>query len=248
MKLCWPYPARDPLQYRRIDQGWDLQVEVGTPILAVADGVIRYGHNLRGFGDPYPILMLDHPLDGKSAVYYGHNHPDLPEGTRVKQGDVIAHALQTPGGNASNLPGWLEIGFYPPGSMKAGLAMQAALIDAPLFKAVATPVSTPPPYPEDDTMPRHFLDPKRPADSKGRAPEWAVDRRGNIYCWNGARQLASLDSLTGGNHPDIEDAALDPSSDGLILFGADGHYEAPIDEWAQSTYKILAGEAPAKLS
>lgn len=139
--LVWPYPTRNDGQWRRIDQGQDLQVPVGTPILAVGAGYIEYGHNLKGFGDPYPIINLDAPVASNGrwyhAVYYGHNHPDLPAGARVAQGDVIAHALATPGGNAWGDPGWLELGFYPqmPGTgwTQAGQDMHDLLKTAPLW-------------------------------------------------------------------------------------------------------------------
>lgn len=138
--MVWPYPTRDPSQFRRIDQGWDLQVPVGTPVLAVADGRVTYSHNAAGFGDPYPVLNLDSPvaINGRwyHAVYYGHTHPDVAEGVRVKEGDVIAHAAQVPGGNASNLPGWLELGFFPPApgtsATQAGQDMHDLMIGAPV--------------------------------------------------------------------------------------------------------------------
>src|SRR5438128_10175551 len=132
MALVWPYPTRDDGpkpgadgsgQWRRIDKGQDLQVPVGTPLLAVADGVIHYDHDSAGFGDPYPVLGLYEAIDGNPAVYYGHNHPEVPEGATVKQGQVIAHALQVPGGNAYNDPGWLEIGWWNNGPTGNGQGM-----------------------------------------------------------------------------------------------------------------------------
>lgn len=137
MGLTWPSTVKNANQYRRIDQGWDLQFDVGLPLLAVEGGIIGYGHNAPGFGDPYPIIHLDRPIAGFSAIYYGHNHPDVVEGTRVAQGHPIAHTLAHPGGNASGDPGWLEIGFYPPqpgtGWTQAGQTMHDLLIDAPVW-------------------------------------------------------------------------------------------------------------------
>jgi hypothetical protein len=133
MTLIWPYPTRDPSMFRRIDQGWDLQVPVGTPIFAVADGTISYAHDPAGFGDPYPVLTLD-VADVSVAVYYGHNHPEVGEGAHVHQGDVIAHALAVPGGNASSLPGWLEIGWWNGGPTGNGQAMHDVLINAPIWE------------------------------------------------------------------------------------------------------------------
>lgn len=89
-------------------------------------------------------------------------------------------------------------------------------------------------------MPRSIPDPKVPVGADGRVPHWAVDRDGNIYCWDRARQLKSLSQLD-PHHAPIEDVALHPSDDGLILFGNDGHFEPSTGVWARSTYVILVG-------
>lgn len=133
MGLIWPYPFRNDGQWRRVDAGQDLQVPVGTPILAVANGTITYANDPNGFGKHYPILALEPAIDGNPAVYYGHNTSDLPSGTRVTQGQVIAHALQTPGGNASGLPGWLEIGWWANGPTGNGQSMHDHLKAAPAW-------------------------------------------------------------------------------------------------------------------
>lgn len=126
MNLIWPFAIRDESQWRRVDQGQDLQAAVGTPVLAVLDGQIHYAHDPRGFGDPYPVLIA-----APYSFYYGHQHPEVAEGHNVRQGDVIAHAAEVPGGNASNLPGWLEIGLWSSGPTGDGQAMHNLLINAP---------------------------------------------------------------------------------------------------------------------
>ena len=142
MTLIWPFPTKSHTQFRRIDQGWDLQAPVGTEILAVDSGTVIYAHDMSGFGDPYPVLVLDDP-QVSSSVYYGHNHPEIPEGAHVTQGQVIAHALQVPGGNASGLPGWLEIGWWNGGPTGNGQAMYNALVQAPVWGELSDDVTDP---------------------------------------------------------------------------------------------------------
>src|SRR5579871_542876 len=133
MGIIWPYPTKEASMWRRIDQGQDLQVAVGTPIYAIASGTISVAHDPNGFGDPYPILTFDSPQDGNPACYYGHNHPEVPVGAHVTQGQTICHALQVPGGNASGDPGWLELGWWNNGPTGNGQSMHDALVAAPVF-------------------------------------------------------------------------------------------------------------------
>lgn len=149
-QLVWPYPSRDGVQLHRVDQGWDLQAPVGTPVLAVASGTIGYAHDPAGFGDPYPVLFLDDPDPHGRAVYYGHQHPEVAAGARVTVGQVIAHASQTPGGNANGLPGWLEVGWWNEGPTGDGSAMQAALQSAPLYQPPGGLLDVMPPTVQQD--------------------------------------------------------------------------------------------------
>ncbi len=117
-----------------------MQAAVGTPVLALAAGIIQYHHDAAGFGDPYPVLLFDVPIATNQGCYYGHNHPEVADGAHVTQGEVLAHAAQTPGGNAANLPGWLELGWWnngPPPSgnpwTSQGQAMHDALLGAPVY-------------------------------------------------------------------------------------------------------------------
>lgn len=90
----------------------------------------------------------------------------------------------------------------------------------------------------DMAMPRSISDLKVPADPMGRVPHWDVDKDGNIYCWDGARQLKSLSAFA-SSHPEIIDVFAHPSGDGMVLVGNDGRLEN--GEWAESTYTILVG-------
>src|SRR6516162_4077705 len=88
--FVWPFPTKDPSQYQRVDQGWDLKGPIG-PVLAVAAGTVRIaGPDPGGFGNRYPVLWLDQPVAGGPAVYYGHVVPIVPSGTHVIAGQPIA--------------------------------------------------------------------------------------------------------------------------------------------------------------
>jgi len=69
--------------------GLDLSAPCGTPIVAIADGVV---FAIDGpFGSPPHNLMIDHPQYGYASMY-GHllTAPDLTVGQTVRQGEVIA--------------------------------------------------------------------------------------------------------------------------------------------------------------
>lgn len=69
--------------------GVDLSAPCGTPIVAIADGVVFAVDG--PFGSPPHNLMIDHPQLGYASMY-GHllEAPDLTPGQTVKQGQVIA--------------------------------------------------------------------------------------------------------------------------------------------------------------
>ncbi len=159
--LCWPFPQKNAAQYRRIDQGWDLQTAPGTPVLAVAAGVIDYAHdpgtNGGHFGDPYPILTLDEADANGPVIYFGHVYPDVPEGTHVQAGERIAHTGAPGGGGAPD--GWLEIGWWRNGPTGNGVAMHDALINAEPHKEALFDAQGVPPAPQQEvSMTRKGLD------------------------------------------------------------------------------------------
>lgn len=109
----------------------------------------------------------------------------------------------------------------------------------PILYLQAAVAPTPPPLPPEAPMAMVVIDPKAPADSHGRLPNWESDQDGNLYCWNGARQLRPLSSFA-KVHPPIVAMLLEPTGDGVVLFGNDTHQE-PDGSWVRSTYKITVG-------
>lgn len=131
----WPFANKNPSQYRRVDQGWDLQYPGNTPtsIFAVESGTLRTaGPDPNGFGVSYPLLQLDHPVDGARYIYYGHTMPDMSKvGQHVARGASIGHTGGAhSGGNAYSDPNWLEIGFWNNGPTGNGAAMKRFLLGA----------------------------------------------------------------------------------------------------------------------
>jgi murein DD-endopeptidase MepM/ murein hydrolase activator NlpD len=119
-KAISPFPKSSKVVWGRNDQGVDGTTNPGSPMLAMGNGVVKIMHDPNGFGANYPVLFIDN--DG--AYYYGHSAPAVPGGTRVKEGQVIAHANTNGQGNA-HTPGSFEIGTWPPGSFStAGAAIR----------------------------------------------------------------------------------------------------------------------------
>lgn len=112
--LISPFPKSNKLIWGRSDQGVDGVVTPGSAMVAMGDGEVTWGHDSKGFGDPYPILKIN----GDGTYYYGHSKPAVPSGTKVKKGQVIAHANTNGQGNATT-PGSFEVGKFPPGSFKS---------------------------------------------------------------------------------------------------------------------------------
>jgi murein DD-endopeptidase MepM/ murein hydrolase activator NlpD len=101
--------ASAPLQYKRIDQGQDIQTRPGEALLAPGDGeVVAVKADPSGFGPAYPVVKFSSgPLVGQS-VYLGHADSALKQGDHFKEGQTIARTSKT-GHNAP--PGWAEIGM-----------------------------------------------------------------------------------------------------------------------------------------
>jgi len=110
----WPFPIKSPLQINRVDQGFDLEYNQPTNVLAVAPGTVSIaGHDPGGFGVDYPLLTLDSPICGYSQIYYGHVHVlQSALGTHLNTGDTIAN---TDPHGVNSKPNWLEIGFWKDG-------------------------------------------------------------------------------------------------------------------------------------
>ncbi len=161
MSIIWPFRNKvgtaeggigDPTtQWRRIDQGQDLQgLGPGEEdVLALAAGTVTYAHDPADphqpgahFGDPYPILHFNSPVDGNPACYYGHTFPATSENVHVNQGDVIAHTGSPGGGLAPNH--WLELGWWNYGPTNDGQSMHDHLVGAPVWNPAPPPPLKPP--------------------------------------------------------------------------------------------------------
>lgn len=119
--------AKAPLTIERIDQGQDIKTTPGGPILAPAAGiVVGVKTNPGGFGENYPIIRITDktsPLFGKE-IYIGHTHSTVKVGQHFQAGQTISLTGHgTPKEGNARTPGWAEIGFWPPGDMKAGSAI-----------------------------------------------------------------------------------------------------------------------------
>ncbi len=70
--------------------GVDLSAACGTPLVALADGVV-YGADLMVFGSAPHNLLIDHPQLGYTSLY-GHllERPNLQAGQAVKAGEIVA--------------------------------------------------------------------------------------------------------------------------------------------------------------
>jgi murein DD-endopeptidase MepM/ murein hydrolase activator NlpD len=112
------------LQWERVDQGQDLRTDPGEPLRAIGDGYVTSAHDPNGFGPDYPVLHLTAGPYAGRGFYYGHTYP-LVTG-RVSAGELIARTGTHGVGNAT-VPGWAEIGSWPPGSMTAGNAVAGFL-------------------------------------------------------------------------------------------------------------------------
>lgn len=148
-ELIWPFRTKSDSQYRRIDEGWDLQTDIGDDVLAVLPGLLHYAHDPGTdgghFGASYPWVSLDEPYGPHIGYYLGHTYPVLREGTRVAQGDVVSHTGNP--GNGGAPPGWLEIGWWrngPEGKggqwTPEGQDMHDQLILAPVFNPTPIPI------------------------------------------------------------------------------------------------------------
>lgn len=135
MQPIWPFPGGvDWSQFRRDDEGVDLQYPGTTPvaILAIVPGTLHIaGPDPNGFGVAYPLLELDEPELGFTAIYYGHTFLDYNVvGKHVRQGQVIGRTGgASSGGNAAGLSNWLEIGFWVP-TLGNGVNMHRYLLTA----------------------------------------------------------------------------------------------------------------------
>lgn len=117
-KVVWPFSTKSASQYKRVDQGWDMQTYPGGGVYAIAPGTIKQlSPDPGGFGNNYPVEQLDNSIGGPSDwIFYGHVHliPSVV-GKHVTAGQLIAYTSKSENENGSVSPaGWLEIGFAKP--------------------------------------------------------------------------------------------------------------------------------------
>lgn len=80
-------PRNSPFSGRRQQHsGIDIAAPRGTPVLAVAEGVVTFSGRMAGYGQ---VVVITHGFGFKT--FYGHNHENkVRKEQRVKRGQVIA--------------------------------------------------------------------------------------------------------------------------------------------------------------
>ena len=79
------------LSGRRLHSGVDLGVPIGTPVRAVADGIVRRASSDSVSGQ---LVLVDHG-SGVSTIYCHNDELLVSEGDRVEKGQVIARSGNT---------------------------------------------------------------------------------------------------------------------------------------------------------
>ena len=72
--------------FRKGHKGVDYGAPTGTPVRAVADGVISFAGVQRGYGK---VIYVQHPNGEDSTVYAHLSHIGVSKGQKVSQGDLI---------------------------------------------------------------------------------------------------------------------------------------------------------------
>ncbi len=75
----------------KMHEGLDIAAPPGTPIIAPADGTVKFAGERRGFG---LTLEIEHGY-GYTTLYGHCQRIDVEEGNRVTRGDVVAHVGST---------------------------------------------------------------------------------------------------------------------------------------------------------
>lgn len=75
----------------KMHEGLDIAAPPGTPIIAPADGTVKFTGERRGFG---LTLEIDHGY-GYTTLYGHCQRIDVEEGNKVTRGDVVAHVGST---------------------------------------------------------------------------------------------------------------------------------------------------------
>lgn len=88
----WGYRIHPIYKTRRFHYGMDFTADIGTPIYATGDGVVKVAQSRRtGYGNH---IEIDHGY-GYTTLYGHLSKFNVKRGTRVKRGDVIAFSGNT---------------------------------------------------------------------------------------------------------------------------------------------------------
>lgn len=82
-----------------LHRGVDLNVRTGTPVAAMAGGVVRFAGVQRGFGN---VVWMDHG-SGFTTVYAHLSRIDVRQGDRVRAGHVVGLSGATGSASAPHL-------------------------------------------------------------------------------------------------------------------------------------------------
>lgn len=91
-RFIWPVPGKYKIssgfghRRGRKHEGIDIPAKTGTPIVAIANGKVKYsGNGISGYGN---LIIIEHP--GKIFSVYAHNSKNLVrKGNRVSKGEKI---------------------------------------------------------------------------------------------------------------------------------------------------------------
>ena len=72
-------------------KGTDFRAKVGTPVVAINDGFVRFTRFLRNYGN---TIAIDHGT-GVLSIYMHLSQMEVEEGNRVSKGDLIAYSGDT---------------------------------------------------------------------------------------------------------------------------------------------------------
>ena len=112
-RISSPYGWRiHPIYKQRIHHnGIDISVPIGTPVKAIADGIVVKSGKSTGYGNS---VVLEHNINGKIYTSeYGHIlRPKIEKWTIVKQGDIIAKSGNEGDSKGPHLHITIRIGQY----------------------------------------------------------------------------------------------------------------------------------------
>jgi murein DD-endopeptidase MepM/ murein hydrolase activator NlpD len=106
-----------------IHLGYDFDCPQGTIVRSIADGIVEFSANVKGFGSMYPsspggVIIIKHQLKNKSFMaLYGHITRLRNVGDKVKEGEIIGKVINFTS-KGESLP-HLHVGIYDSGALPA---------------------------------------------------------------------------------------------------------------------------------